>query len=214
VVDGVTIGTTSVGTTSTTYSFNTTLAPNTAHDIQIQYTNDIVVNGQDRNLILSSIGVDGKTVLATSQYEIYHAQAGGQGDLMGNGNMYWSGTAEFSLPATFFSTMSAAVKASKVAAVSKLSKPAAIEAVADPVIPGHAVYGTLTAMRKGALTLRTRSGKLVTVDNSQAVKAFHSVIPVIGGALLVRGEYDGKGIMHANSIQHAQDLKTLWGKDN
>jgi len=214
IVDGKTIGTTSVGTASATYSFNTTLAANVAHDIQIQYTNDTVINGQDRNLILNSIGVDGNTVLATSQYEVYHAQAGGQGDLTSNGNMYWSGTAEFSLPASFFPAMTAVAKTAKTSAVAKSAKAASIQPDAEPVLPGHAIYGILTAMRKGSLTLRTRTGKVVTVNNTQAVKTFHSAIPQVGKALLVRGEYDKTGVLQATSIQRTQDLPALWGKDD
>ena len=100
IVDGKVIGSATVGTAAATYSFNTTLAANTAHDIQVQYTNDAVINGQDRNLSLKSIGVDGQTISATSSYEVYHAQ--GQGNLSSDGNMYWNGTAEFSLPASLF----------------------------------------------------------------------------------------------------------------
>ena len=214
VVDGNIIGTTSVGTTAATYSFSTTLAPNTPHDIEIQYTNDSVVPRRDRNLFLTSIGVNGRTIPATSAYEVYHAQAGGQGDIPSSGNMYWGGTAEFKLPAALFPTMPAAAKALKTSAVARLSKPPVIQAEADPVLPGRSVYGFLTAMRNGALTLRTRTGALVTVDNRKAVKAYRSVIPVIGSALLVHGEYDAAGVLHATSILKAQDSKALWGKDN
>ena len=101
-LDGKVIGSTTVGSTTATYSFNTTVTANIAHDVQIQYTNDTVINGQDRNLILKSIGINGQTVSASSSYEVYHAQAGGQGDIASNGNMYWNGTAEFKLPASMF----------------------------------------------------------------------------------------------------------------
>ena len=213
--DGRTIGTTSVGTAVTTYSFSTTLAPNTAHNIQIKYTNDNVINGQDRNLILKSIAVDGRTVLATSQYEVYHsAVGGGPGDLASNGNMYWSGTAEFSLPASLFPAMAPAAKSARTAAVAKASAAPLMQAEAAPVLPGHSIYGVLVAMKKGELTLRTRTGALVKVNNTAAVKSYHSVIPVVGGALLVRGEYDKGGVLHARSIQAVQNLKALWGKDN
>ena len=217
IVDGRTIGSTSVGTASATYSFNTTLTANTAHDIQIQYTNDTVINGQDRNLILNSIAVDGRTTLATSSFEVYHVPSvlGYPNNIIASdGNMYWTGTAEFSLPATQFPAMSAAVKAARTLAVAKLSKPPWIQAAATGALPGHSIYGVLTAMRKGSLTLRTRTGKLVTVDNSEAVKSYRSVIPVVGRALLVRGEYDAKGVLHARSILRAKKLKSLWGKDS
>jgi hypothetical protein len=103
IVDGQNIGSTYVGATTATYSFNTTLAPNSAHDVKLVYDNDAVVSGVDRNLQLNSIGINGKTYAATSAYEVYHA-TGGPGDIASSGNMYWNGTAEFSLPASEFSS--------------------------------------------------------------------------------------------------------------
>jgi hypothetical protein len=101
IVDGNNIGSTYVGATTATYSFNTTLAPNSAHDVQIVYDNDAVISGADRNLQLNSIGINGQSFAATSASEVYHA-TGGPGDIASSGNMYWNGTAEFSLPATLF----------------------------------------------------------------------------------------------------------------
>jgi len=110
--------------------------------------------------------------------------------------------------------MSAALKTAKTSAVLKSSKAPSIEAGPSPVLPGHSVYGVLVAMRKGSLTLRTRAGKLVTVDNREAVKRYHSIIPVVGHALLVRGDYDKAGVLHATAIMRAGETKALWGKDN
>ena len=104
-LDGKVIGSTTVGTATATYSFNTTLTANTAHDIQIQYTNDTTSNGQDRNLKLNSIGINGQSVSATSSLEVYHAN--GQGDIKSSGAMNWGGTAEFKLPASYFPGSSA-----------------------------------------------------------------------------------------------------------
>jgi endoglucanase len=102
IVDGVKIGSTYVGSTTKTYSFTApNLASNTAHDVQIVYDNDAVISGVDRNLLLNSISVDGKTFAATSAYEVYHA-TGGPGNIASSGNMNWAGTAEFSLPASLF----------------------------------------------------------------------------------------------------------------
>ncbi len=214
IVDGKAVGTTSVGTAKTTYAFNAPLAANTAHDIQIAYTNDTVINGQDRNLILNSIGINGSTILATSPYEIYHSKAGGgPGDLASNGNMYWTGIAEFSLPASQFPNTSAAVRSKKMVAVAKIATPASVEADASPTLQGHAVYGVLVKVGKNTLTLRTRAG-LLTVDNTAAVKAHHSVLPLVGGALLVHGQYTGANVLHASSILRVENLKTLWGKDS
>ncbi len=100
IVDGQQIGSTYIGSTASNYSFNTTLAPNTAHDIQVVYDNDAVINGQDRNLFLNSISVNGQTVSATSSYETYNAPTAGT--FASDGNMYWNGTADFKLPASMF----------------------------------------------------------------------------------------------------------------
>ena len=101
VVDNVVVGQGSATTTnSAAYTFNVSLVPGQAHDIQVVYDNDTVINGQDRNLYLQSISVGGNTVAATSSLEVYHAA--GQGNLASNGNMYWNGSAEFKLPASDF----------------------------------------------------------------------------------------------------------------
>ena len=96
-VDGKKIGSTFVGSTAKTYTFNTSLMSGTGHDIRVVYTNDTVVNGQDRNLDLKSIAVNGHAVLAASASEVYHAA--GQGNLHSTGAMNWNGNAEFKLPA-------------------------------------------------------------------------------------------------------------------
>ena len=107
VVDGVTIGDATVSSTTTqAYSFNTTLAggSSAAHNIKVLFDNDAVINGQDRNLYLQSISVNGQTTAATDSHEVYHATGSastgfGPGDLASNGSMLWQGTAEFNLPA-------------------------------------------------------------------------------------------------------------------
>src|ERR1700744_1328965 len=99
-LDGKLLGEVTVGSSTQTYSFNTPVSLNAAHDVQIVYTNDHVINGQDRNLNLQSISVNGQSVSATSPYEVYHAN--GQGNIASSGAMNWGGTAEFKLPASMF----------------------------------------------------------------------------------------------------------------
>jgi parallel beta-helix repeat protein len=105
VVDGTVVGDATVGTQSQTNSFSTTLASGQPHDVQIVYDNDTVVGNDDRNLYLQSITVNGQTIPATDPTEVYHATSG-PGDIPSNGNMYWGGTAEFSLPASDFPSAS------------------------------------------------------------------------------------------------------------
>ncbi len=129
IVDGQTIGSTTVGSSPSDYSFTSPFALNGAHDIQIVYDNDTVVNGQDLNLQLNSITIAGTTFAATSSLEVYHAQ--GQGDLAGDGAMNWNGTAEFQVPAALFSDQTSASAGGQTAAsspgqITPLSVPTAV----------------------------------------------------------------------------------------
>ena len=79
-VDGATVGEANAGTAAQSYSFNATLSPDTPHSIQVVFDNDALIDGQDRNLLLQSISVNGREVPATDNAVVYHA-TGGPGDL-------------------------------------------------------------------------------------------------------------------------------------
>ena len=97
IVDGVDIGSATAGVNPQAYVFRASLAPNQAHDVQVVYTNDAVINGQDRNLLLQSIVVDGETLAANDNSEVYRTIYGNV--LPGDGHMSWDGTADFTLAA-------------------------------------------------------------------------------------------------------------------
>jgi len=99
-VDGVKIGNAVVGAKAANYTFQADLTAGVSHDIRVVYANDHARGGQDRNLTLDWIQVNGHRVAATSSYEVYHAH--GQGDIASSGAMNWNGTAEFKLPASLF----------------------------------------------------------------------------------------------------------------
>ena len=86
--------------TATGTSFTVNVTPGQAHTLGVQYTNDDVINGQDRNLFLQSITVGGQTIAATSSTETYVAP--GIGTFTGDGKMLWDGTATFNVPASDF----------------------------------------------------------------------------------------------------------------
>jgi hypothetical protein len=103
IVDGTTIGSDTVGSaTAQSFSFSAFLAPGASHDIGVQYDNDAATKTEDRNLYLKSITVDNQTVSATSSYEVYNSISR-HGAIPSSGNMYWNGTADFTLPANFLS---------------------------------------------------------------------------------------------------------------
>jgi hypothetical protein len=84
---------------------------------------------------------------------------------------------------------------------------------AQPTLPGHAVYGKLRAVNNTMLTIETRNGAMLTVDSTAAEKAGTRALPLVGRALLTRGDYDANGIMHAASIARVKDQPELWKQD-
>jgi hypothetical protein len=90
---------------------------------------------------------------------------------------------------------------------------AAAEPSADSQSGGHVLYGTVISSANTAIMLRSRTHTLVTVDAALAMREHRAVPAVKGQALLVRGEYDARGMLHAETILHAKDLPALWDAD-
>ncbi|MFC0406629.1 right-handed parallel beta-helix repeat-containing protein [Roseomonas elaeocarpi] len=121
-VDDVQVGDATVGTNQQSYDFDASLDSSKAHSIKVVYDNDTYVDGQDRNLLLQSISVNGNTVQATDAREVYHA-TGGPGDLQSTGDMVWAGTAEFNLPSSVFGSGSTSNPVSSLAPAASASAP-------------------------------------------------------------------------------------------
>jgi hypothetical protein len=78
---------------------------------------------------------------------------------------------------------------------------------------GHEIYGTVQAIDGNMITLKTRTGKIVMVDNSPAQAADRTIELFIGRSLVIDGDYDGAGIMHAKLTQRAKTSPLLWYDD-
>jgi hypothetical protein len=57
-------------------------------------------------------------------------------------------------------------------------------------VSGHEIYGTVSAKAANLISLRLRTGAIVTVDNGPAEHADRSVEIHVGEALGIHGEYD------------------------
>ncbi len=103
-VDGMVIGEASATTTSAkSYSFATNLALNAGHKVQIQYDNDAVVSGVDRNLFVDSITINGNKVSSTaSMVTIDQGALDGLNVIAGQKGMWMNGTMVVDAPATYF----------------------------------------------------------------------------------------------------------------
>jgi hypothetical protein len=75
------------------------------------------------------------------------------------------------------------------------------------------VTGTLVHISGSFLTLRTRSGKLVRIDDSEAVRHERTGDLVVGKPFNVRGKYDAVGVLHAAVIVRAKPSQASWLPD-
>ncbi|WP_188261485.1 cellulase family glycosylhydrolase [Azospirillum tabaci] len=103
-LDGVNLGEATVGSTSAgRYTFKAQVAPDQAHKVQIVYFNDGYVNGQDRNLLVKSLEVNGKSVAPTSSLVSYDKGAiDGMDVIPGQEGMWWDGALDFALTKDHF----------------------------------------------------------------------------------------------------------------
>jgi hypothetical protein len=77
----------------------------------------------------------------------------------------------------------------------------------------HQITGMLVTIRGSMLTLRSRTGKTVLVDDSYAVRHERSSDLVAGEPFTVRGAYDASGILHAAAIVRAKPSQSAWPPD-
>jgi hypothetical protein len=102
-----------------------------------------------------------------------------------------------------------------VAADQTTPKPAPPAAQTEQPGPLHEVYGTVGSIEAGGsqFTLRTRDGRSLKVDVTQAVQGHRSNMPQAGGSVDVRGTYDAKGVLHAETVNRAKDSPAGWPAD-
>ena len=87
--------------------------------------------------------------------------------------------------------------------------------VAYQATPGapHEVTGILLNVSGSFVKLRSRTGQIVIVDDSEAVQRERSADLVTGEAFTVRGKYDAAGVLHAAFILRAKPLPASWPPD-
>jgi hypothetical protein len=78
----------------------------------------------------------------------------------------------------------------------------------------HDLYGILQKVEGSRLTIETRSGKLVQVDATVAFEQGRTTLLRVGHAVDARGKYDGRGVLHADTILRWKDSPSLWPLDN
>jgi hypothetical protein len=88
------------------------------------------------------------------------------------------------------------------------------EAVAHPeAVSGHAVYGVVRRIDGARLTIENRTGRQILVDAGDAVQSHLSTVLYVGRMVMVRGEFDRAGTLHAEAILRAKDSPDFWEPD-
>jgi hypothetical protein len=76
------------------------------------------------------------------------------------------------------------------------------------------ITGTLLKIDGSTLTVKTRKGASVLIDDTEAVQA-HKVTPlVVGEAFIFQGAYDPRGKLHATLILRAKPSADSWPIDH
>jgi len=88
---------------STPYTFKVDVDPNEAHKIQVWYDNDATVNGQDRNLFVQGIKIDGQEIKSTDSLASYDkGPVDGKYVVAGQEGLFWGGALTFGVPEDYF----------------------------------------------------------------------------------------------------------------
>jgi hypothetical protein len=87
------------------------------------------------------------------------------------------------------------------------------ERQAGEISAAHDVFGTIRNIKGSQLTIETRTGRLVQVDATEAIRAHLSVPLAEANTVEVRGTLDAQGVLHAEAILRVMDLPELWPDD-
>ncbi len=91
--DGTVIGEGTAGTQAQDFAFTAALAADRAHDIQVRFDNDAVIDGADRNLRVNTVTVNGHEIAATDASVRYDKGAPDGLDVVaGQADLPWNGT--------------------------------------------------------------------------------------------------------------------------
>jgi hypothetical protein len=78
----------------------------------------------------------------------------------------------------------------------------------------HEIFGTINSISGSQITVKKRTGSLLTVDASVAIQSELCVGLEVGEPIDVQGTFAANGTMSAHSIQKAKDGSDSWPSDN
>ncbi|MBP2295525.1 carbohydrate-binding domain-containing protein [Azospirillum rugosum] len=230
VVDGKVIGDgRATSGTPTAFTFKTDLDATQAHKVQVVYDNDSTVNGQDRNLYVKSVSINGHTVNATDSIVTYDKGAvDGKDVVKGQEALYWGGALNVNAPADLFQPAPPpppeppTAPAFYVAAngkdswSGKLAEPNA-DGTDGPFATLEAARNAMrssnidtTYVREGTYHL-TKTLELTSLDNGHSFRNYPGEKPILSGGEVVKTfTNEGNGIYSAK-LSTATDLDLTIG---
>ena len=213
-LDGVVIGEArATNGTAAPFSFKAEVDPTVAHRVQIHYDNDATVNGQDRNLFVKSVSINGHEVKVTDPGVTYDKGAvDGKDVVAGQEGLYWGGAINLTAPAQYFDKPVQPAPAEPAFYVAANGKDTWSGTLAEPNADGtDGPFASLerardamrtsdidtTYVREGTYTL-TRTVELTAADNGNAFRNYPGETPVLSGGERVTGFVsEGNGVFSA-----------------
>ena len=84
---------------------------------------------------------------------------------------------------------------------------------AAPTAAQHLICGIVHKVNGAKFSLETRTGKVVPVDASAAIKAERSATLYEGLAVSAEGTLDKSGALHAETVIRIKSARELWPED-
>ncbi|MGF7177602.1 carbohydrate-binding domain-containing protein [Azospirillum doebereinerae] len=230
-VDGQVIGDgRATSGTTTPFTFKTALDATVGHTVQIWYDNDSTVNGQDRNLYVKSVSINGHTVAATDSIVTYDKGAvDGKDVVKGQEGLFWGGALNVKAGAELFQPAPAAPPTAptqpafyvatngKDSWSGKLAAPnadgtdgpfATLEAARNAMRADSSI--DTTYIREGTYHL-TKTLELTALDKGNGFQNYPGEKPVLSGGEKVTGfTSEGNGIYSAK-LSTASGLDLIVG---
>ncbi|WP_454019266.1 carbohydrate-binding domain-containing protein [Azospirillum sp. Marseille-Q6669] len=181
-VDGKTVGQATVDSAAKDYSFTANLTADQAHKVQVQYDNDGFVNGQDRNLFVNKVTINGTAHSPTAANVTYDKGAlDGKDVVKGQSSMWWGGTLVVDAPAKDFPAQNSpvvAVPANTTITVNASGAAAGgVNAHFNLLVDGKAIGGATVGTAGKDFTFATN----LTADQAHKVQVQYDNDAVVNG---------------------------------
>ncbi|NUB31707.1 hypothetical protein GAY27_09560 [Azospirillum brasilense] len=181
-VDGKTVGQATVDSAAKDYSFTTNLTAEQAHKVQIRYDNDGFVNGQDRNLFVNKVTINGTAHSPTAANVTYDKGAlDGKDVVKGQSSMWWGGTLVVDAPAKDFPAQNFPVGAAPANTTITVNASGAaaggVNAHFNLLVDGKAIGGATVGTAAKDFTFATN----LTADQAHKVQVQYDNDAVVNG---------------------------------